>query len=124
MATQITFNDGSNPAVNLPVPDYPSQDYGSLDQSIQQAMGGRITSITRGSGELFRFILLWERLGASDYTALKTFLYTTVAGATTQFTYTDYLGTNYTVKYIGGLDRAPLVDYDSRRVEITLAEVA
>ena len=120
----ITFDDGTNPSVTLPAPDYPGQAFAFLDQSIQQAMGGRITSITRGSGELRRWTLAWQSLSASNYTTLKTFWYTTVSGASTQVTYTDENGTNYTVKYTGGIERARLVDYDSYAVEVQLAEVA
>ena len=124
MATQITFDDGVNPAINVPVPDYPGQTQENLDQSIQQAMGGRITSITRGSGVLKRWTLVWQYLSASDYTTLKTFFYTTVVGASASVTYTDENAATHTVKYLGGLENTQLIDYDSNRVEIILAEVA
>tara|TARA_Y100001973_G_scaffold101774_1_gene165502 strand:+ start:481 stop:855 length:375 start_codon:yes stop_codon:yes gene_type:complete len=123
MADTITFNDGSNPAVTIPVPDYPSDQLISLQQNVQVAMGGRVTSVTNGSGTLTRWALRWNSLPTANYNTLKTFLYTTVAGATTQFTYTDENSSNYTVKYIGGLETASLVDFNSFEVEILLAEI-
>ena len=124
MATQITFNDGSNPAINVPVPDYPGQTQEHIDQSIQQAMGGRVTSITRGTGVLKRWVLVWEMLATADYNTLKTFFNTTVKGATNSVTYTDENSANHTVKYLGGIERSQLVDHNSHRVEILLAQVA
>ena len=123
MADTITFNDGTNPAITIPVPDYPSGTFISLNQNVNIAMGGRVTSVTNGSGTLTRWALRWNSLPTANYNTLKTFLYTTVAGATTQFTYTDENSSNYTVKYIGGLESASLVDYNSFVVDITLAEI-
>jgi hypothetical protein len=111
MATTITFNDGST-SITIPTSDYPGQTQSFLDQSIQTAMGGRITSITRSAGEKKRWILNWRSLS-----------HTTVSGATTQFTYTDETSTNYTVKYTGGIENAQLVDFDSYAVEVNLAEI-
>jgi hypothetical protein len=122
MATTITFNDGST-SITIPTSDYPGQTQSFLDQSIQTAMGGRITSITRSAGEKKRWILNWRSLSQTDFNTLKTFIYTTVSGATTQFTYTDETSTNYTVKYTGGIENAQLVDFDSYAVEVNLAEI-
>lgn len=123
MADTITFDDGTNPSITIPVPDYPSDTFINLNQNVQVAMGGRVTSVTRGSGTITRWVLHWNDLSTTDYNTLKTFLYTTVGGATTQFTYTDENGTGYTVKYIGGLEAASLVDFDSHQVDIILAEI-
>jgi hypothetical protein len=123
MATTISFDDLTNPAINLPVHDYPSQAFVHLDQSIQQAMGGRITNIERGNGTLTRWVLQWQHLSVADFAILKTFFYTTVTGASTTVTYTDEASATHTVKYLGGIERAQLIDYDSYRVDITLAEV-
>lgn len=118
----INFDDGTNPSITLPSPEYPAQDAQILDQSVQQAMGGRITSITRGSGVLRRWKLMWNTLPESDYNTLVTFLYTTISGAANPFTFTDHNSDQYVVKYIGGLERSQLIDFDSRKVEIELAE--
>ena len=123
MATTISFDDLTNPAINLPVHDYPSQAFVHIDQSIQQAMGGRITNIVRGTGTLTRWVLQWEHMSQADFTILKTFFYTTVSGASTTVTYTDESAATHTVKYLGGIERAQLVNYDSHKVEISLAEV-
>ena len=116
----FTKTDGSGSTGNLSPPEYPGMKFENLDQSIQQAMGGRITSISRGSGTINRWVLKWESLPPANYTAIKTFFYTTVDGASTTVRYIDENSTTNTVKYLGGIEEAVAVAYGIYRLELRL----
>ena len=122
MATSISFTktDGSGSTGALALPEYPGMTFEHLDQSIQQAMGGRITSITRGSGTIKRWVLAWENLPLANFTSIKTFFYTTVTGANTTVRYIDENGTTNTVKYLGGIESAQLIAYNLYQLELRL----
>ena len=118
----ITFTYGST-TVEVSTPDYPEHPGEYLDQFISRAMGGRVTAITRGSGTIKEPVLVWEELSNSEFTALKDFFFTTTNGAENEVTYTDWDGNVHTVKYLGGLERAEQIDFDSWKVELKLAIV-
>lgn len=122
MATSISFTktDGTGSTGALALPDYPGMTFENLDQSIQQAMGGRITSITRGSGTIKRWVLAWETLPSADFAAIKTFFYTTVTGASVTVRYIDEDGATNTVKYLGGIEQATLVNFGIYEMELRL----
>jgi len=122
MATSISFTktDGSGSTGALALPEYPGMKFENLDQSIQQALGGRITSITRGSGTINRWTLAWENLPTANYTAIKTYFYSTVTGAATTVRYIDESGVTNTVKYLGGIERAQLVAFGLYQLELRL----
>lgn len=110
--------------INPPTPDWPEHPGDFLDQSIQQAMGGRVTSITRGSGVIARPILIWNDLADSSYQTLRTFWLTTVGGASNVVSYTDWVPNSaINVKYLSGIEEAEQVDFDSWRLALHLAKV-
>ena len=110
--------------INPPTPDYPGRPGVFLDQSIQVAMGGRVTSITRGSGNIVRPILGWNDMTDADHSTLETFWYTTVGGAANVVAYTDWVPNSaINVKYLGGLEDWEQIDYDSWRGELHLIKV-
>jgi hypothetical protein len=124
MATATIQFVYSATTINPPTPDFPEHRGEFIDQSIQQAMGGRITSITRGSGLIERPILIWNDLDDSSYQTMKTFFLTTVGGAANAVAYTDWVPNSaINVKYLGGFEEAEQIDYDSWRLTLRLAKV-
>jgi len=123
MATTIIFDDGSAPAVNFPAPDHPEEWREDLQQVRARAMGGRVVSVTRSASTLKNPILHWTSMDETDYNAMVTFIFTTVEGSTTQFTFTDWESTAHTVKYMGGLEKARSVGFDQWTVDLQLAVI-
>ena len=88
-------------------------------------------SLTRSSQVLAQPEIHWRDLPDADFLLMKTFLYTTVAGSTTQFVYTDEEGETMTVRYAGGIEDAQATGYAGVagteqliwRVTVRLAEV-
>ena len=124
MATAtIQFVYGAT-TINPPTPDYPERPGVFLDQSVQIAMGGRVTSITRGSGTIVRPTLGWTDMSDADHTTLENFWFTTVGGSSNTVTYTDWVPNSaISVKYLGGLEAWEQVDYDSWEGELHLIKV-
>jgi len=126
MADSVSFRktDTTGSTGALALPEYPGIKSENLDQSIQQAMGGRITALTRSSGTIDRWTLHWQNLPEANYTAIKTFFYTTVAGAAEAVHYIDQDATVNTVKYLGGIEDASMVGFELYELEIRLGAAA
>ena len=122
MADSVSFEktDGSGSTGALALPEYPGIKSENLDQSIQQAMGGRITALTRSSGTINRWTLRWETLPEANYNSIKTFFHTTVSGGATTVRYIDQDATVNTVKYLGGIENAQMVSFELYELEIQL----
>jgi hypothetical protein len=123
MATDTIQFVYSVTTINPPTPEHPKREGVVLDQSIQRCMGGRVTSVDWGAGQLETHVLLWKSLSAADFATLRTFWYTTVGGAANTVTYTDEDATVFSVKYLGGIENARMLDGNLYTVEITLAVV-
>ena len=121
LTIQFVYSDTT---INPPTPEHPKREGYALDQSIQRCMGGRITSVTWGSGTpLQTHALLWKTLSVTDYGTLRTFWLTTVGGATNTVTYTDEDATVFSVKYLGGFENAHMLDGNLYTLELALAVV-
>jgi hypothetical protein len=124
MATSTIQFVYSATTINPPTPDWPETPADYLDQSIQQAMGGRVTNVVRGSGLIARPVLVWNDMPDADFQTLRTFFLTTVGGATNAVAYTDWVPNSaINVKYLGGLEDAQQLEYDSWRLTLRLAKV-
>ena len=124
MATATIRFVYSSTTINPPTPDWPETPGDFLDQSVQQSMGGRVTSVVRGSGLISRPVLVWNDMSDSAYQTLRTFWLTTVGGATNTVVYTDWVpNTAINVKYLGGLEEAQQIDFDAWRLTLQLAKV-
>jgi len=109
--------------INPPTPDFPKRVPGNLPQSVQRAMGGRVSSITRGSTVITTHILAWNDMPDSDFTTLRNFINNTAEGAKNTISYTDEEAVALSLRYLKGLEGARQRDYDAWKLELHFAEV-
>jgi hypothetical protein len=117
MATTVNFTYSAT-SVTVDAPTYPEEPGDALQQAVAQSMSGRVMSVTRKAGTITSTVLHF-RLTEAQYNNLRGFFYTTVSGATLDFTYTDHESTAWTATYLGGLPGAQL-DYDDWAVDLRL----
>ena len=118
----ITFTFGIT-TITVDTPDFPEEWHKVLDQAVQQAMGGRITALTRSSGVIQRPVFHWKQLPESQLNALQTFFTVTVSGAASNVTLVDWDGNSLTVRYLGGLENAVQDQLDNWRLDLRLAVI-
>jgi hypothetical protein len=110
-ATSINFTYGST-SLDLPANEYPGEPWEDIDQMRTVAMGGRVVSRTRTASTFNNPVLHWTQLDDPKKTELDTFIFGIVLGSFYPFTFTDVWADTYTVRYMGGLEAAKMVqDY-------------
>lgn len=106
MATTVTFDDGSNPAVTVKAPIWPEVPGRSRKVILNRTWGGGRVQTDYGNAAVERHLrLVFRNLTNTHYTNLRTFFETTVNYAGALFTYTDPFGTDLdNMYYRGGLE--------------------
>jgi len=117
MATTVNFTSGAT-SIDVTAPTYPEEPGNTLQQVVAQSMSGRVMSVTRNAGTITTPTVHLQ-LAETEYDDLVSFIYTTVSGATTSFSYTDHESVTWTATYLGGLPGAQ-VDYDDWRVDLRM----
>jgi hypothetical protein len=119
----VLFDAGGGKTLTLPTPDYGTKENVGLNKATNRAMGGRVVTVLRQSGTVQDPELVWLDMSDADLALARTYFHTTIVAVET-FTYTDWLSVAITAAYLGGVDEALAVDFDSNRVEIKIAKVA
>ena len=92
-------------------------------QKKNAAIGGRIVTSDLGDGSGMRRPRFTLEIPASEWTPLKSFLQTTVQEAALDFTFTDWEGDAYTVRYWRGIETEERLPGNRFRVTLELREV-
>ena len=111
MAT-ITFDDGTNPAVQVRTHQWPQPLGDAYPVVVGRTMGGGFKTADLGDGtQRFDATLEFREYPDADAQDLFTFFRTTVNRSETSFTYTDPDGTDFTnMRYVSGLETWRKVD--------------
>ena len=104
MAT-ITLDTGAA-SITIQAPKYPDEPGESYPMIVGRTWGGGFKIADFGDGtEWDNPILQFQNMSAADYTALRTFIHTTIEWHKTAFTYTDPYSANHTnMHYLAGFD--------------------
>lgn len=124
----VRFTHGAD-VLDLPDPALPVEPGEGLSQIVHEAAGGQIYALTRTQARR-RPLLHWTRLSGltdSEFASLRTFVLNTIQEAAEEFTFTDYDGTDYQVRYVPagntGIRRARRIEVDLWAVDIQLVVV-
>lgn len=121
-ALTISFTYGSD-VLTLPTPDFGTTPGASLRETVGRAMGGRVTSVLWSSAINRNPVYVWNTMPEADYLAAVTFFLTTVGGAGNDIALVDWDSVSWTVRYLGGIEQAAPVNYDTWQVKLSLAVV-
>ena len=92
-------------------------------QKRNAAIGGRVVTSDLGDGSSLRRPRFTLELPASEWTALKSFLQTTVQESALDFTFTDWESGSYTCRYWSGIETEERLPANRFRVTLELREV-